>query len=37
MLHLVPVAYLDLGLGWSIARAGGEEGSLADTLSGSLN
>jgi hypothetical protein len=26
------VAYLDLVLGWSIAKAGGEEGSCADTL-----
>ena len=28
------VAYLDLVLGWSIAKAGGEEGSCADTLFG---
>jgi hypothetical protein len=26
------VAYQDLVLGWSIAKAGGEEGSCADTL-----
>jgi hypothetical protein len=31
------VAYLDLVLGWSIAKAGGEEGPFADTLSESLN
>jgi hypothetical protein len=28
------VAYQDLALGWSIAKAGGEEGSCADTLFG---
>jgi len=31
------VAYLELVVGWSIAKAGGEEGPFADTLSGSLN
>ena len=31
------VAYLDLVPGWSIAKAGGEEGPFADALSGSLN
>ena len=32
MLHSGAVEYLDLVLGWSIAKAGGEEGSCADTL-----
>jgi hypothetical protein len=34
MLHSGAVEYLDLVLGWSIAKAGGEEGSCADTLFG---
>jgi hypothetical protein len=31
------VAYLDLVLGWSIAKAGGEEGSVQTHFSGLLN